>query len=54
MKEWKRKLRTYLIASYGLFWAIFVLLIGLIAAKILDVNLEGQSYFMDGVKILIS
>lgn len=54
MKEWSKKLRTYLFAAYGLIWGIFVLFIVVTATKLIDVSTEGESYFMDGVKILIS
>lgn len=50
MKEWKRKLGIYLFASYGLIWGIFVLFIAVTAL----VGMEDESYFMDGVKILVS
>lgn len=53
-KEWKKKLTTYLLASYGLFWITFVILIALIATNIIKVNFGEQSFFLDGVKIFIS
>lgn len=54
MKEWNKKLVTFLVGAYGLFWLTFIVLIALIMTNVVQVNFEGQSYFMDGVKIFIS
>lgn len=53
-KNNRKQILIYIGASYGLFWGIFIVAIVLIQTGIIPVSLDGESAFLNFLKILIS
>lgn len=50
----KKSLWIFLATSYGLFWGIAIIVLSLIGFRILNISLEGDSVFLNIIKILFS